>query len=111
MYSSADDGDAIMITAFYISPRTSKAIIKYWSVASVLMEKNDYGTEPDIVALDYAITQKILPKIEGHGENFEAWLKDLQNLFNSNSLTMSAAAIKNTLERGDENMQYYKFFG
>lgn len=93
----------------YISPRVEIAIKRYWSVASSLFEK-ELGIEPPIVALDYAIAQKVLPKIQGHGEDFERWLDELRGILNKNDLNMSAKIVKDITERGVQQMKYFQFF-
>lgn len=95
---------------FTISPRIDFAIKKYWFVASKYFEKDDTETAADIVALDYAIVQRILPKIVGNGEDFEQWLKELGSLFSNDGLNMSASMIKDIIERGNQHMKYYQFF-
>lgn len=93
----------------YISPRVEIAIKHYWSVASTVFEK-ELGIEPDVVALDYAIAQKVLPKIQGHGDDFEKWLEELLAILNAKDLNMSAKIVKDITERGVQQMKYFQFF-
>ncbi len=93
-----------------VSPRINEAIKRYWVVASKLFEADDAKTSPDIVALDYAIAQRILPKIGGNGEQYEVWLEELRSLCSSNGLNMSAETIKEIILRGNQQMKYYQFF-
>lgn len=67
-----------------ISPRTEKAIRLYWSVSQNLFDSAMDGTDPSIVALDYAFAQKMLPKINGSGDDYGNSLKTLEQLFNAN---------------------------
>lgn len=93
----------------YISPRVELAIKRYWAVAEKWFEK-ELGIEPSIVALDYAIAQKVLPKIQGHGDDYEKWLDDLRTILNSNDLNMSAKIVKDITERSSQQMKYFQFF-
>lgn len=93
----------------YISPRVEIAIKRYWFVAAQWFEK-ELGIEPPVVALDYAIAQKVLPKIQGHGDDYEKWLEELRAILNSNDLNMSAKIVKDITERGVQQMKYFQFF-
>ena len=93
-----------------VSPRTRKAISEYWSVAQEVLEKDQYQNSQELVALDYAVSQKLLPKIEGSGDEFEQWLKELRNLCNSNYLQNSVTILDRIIEQGQRQMKYYKFF-
>lgn len=95
---------------FYVSPRNSIAIKDYWAVASKVMEKDETQTEAYIVALDYAVAQKLLPKIIGNGEDFKAWLEDFRSICSNNELNLSAMILQDIIARGNQNMQYYQFF-
>lgn len=93
-----------------ISPRTDLAIKKYVSVAANYFEADSYETEPYIIALDYAVAQKILPKINGGGEDFEEWLEGTYKLFAENGLEMSARTVREIIDRGNMQMKYYQYF-
>ena len=95
---------------FFVSPRNSIAIKDYWAVASKVFVEDEAQTEAPIVALDYAVAQKLLPKIIGNGESFMTWLEDFRNTCNSNDLKKSAKILQDILTRGNQNMQYYQFF-
>lgn len=95
---------------FTVSPRIDAAIKRYWVVASKYFEKDDTETDQRFIALDYAIAQRILPKINGNGEEFEKWLKDFGSLCSNNGLNMSATMLKDIIERGNQQMKYYQFF-
>lgn len=95
---------------FTVSPRVDAAIKRYWVIASKYFEKDDTGTDPKFIALDYAVAQRILPKINGNGEEFEKWLKDFGSLCSNNGLNTSATMLKDIIERGNQQMKYYQFF-
>ena len=95
---------------FTVSPRIDIAIKRYWAIASKYFEMDDTKTAAHTIALDYAIAQRILPKIGGNGEEFEKWLKEFSGLCSSNGLNTSAAIVKDIIERGNQQMKYYQFF-
>lgn len=95
---------------FAVSPRIDFAIKRYWAIASKYFEMDDTKTAATTIALDYAIAQRILPKIIGNGEEFEKWLKEFSSLCSSNGLNTSAAILKDIIERGNQQMKYYQFF-
>ena len=95
---------------FTVSPRIDIAIKRYWAIASKYFEMDDTKTAAPTIALDYAIAQRILPKIGGNGEEFEKWLKEFSSLCSSNGLNTSAAIVKDIIERGNKQMKYYQFF-
>ncbi len=94
---------------FYISPRVDKAIKKYWIVASKYFEEGEYETDAAIVALDYAIAQKILPQISGYSDRFKEWLEELLRICHDANLNMCQEIVQNIIERG-EQMNDYGFF-
>ncbi len=94
----------------YLSPRVNMAIFDYWNVASTIMVEDTYGNQPNIVAIDYAISQKVLPKISGSGEEYEVWLTDLQDYCDGKNLMHSAEIVGDIISRGNMRMKYYDFF-
>ena len=95
---------------FSVSPRINAAIRQYWTAASKYFEMDDTKTAAATIALDYAVAQRILPKIIGNGEEFEKWLNEFGSLCSSNGLNTSARMVKNIIERGNHQMKYYQFF-
>ena len=93
-----------------ISPRVEKSIRKYWSIASKYFHEDETKTEPQFVALDYAIAQRILPKLSGSGEDFGKWIGELKDICSSNGLNMSKRILDDMLDRGNRQMHYYSFF-
>lgn len=94
-----------------ISPRTDIAIKKFWAVATECFDNDEYGNDSSIVALDYAIAQKILTRISGNGTEYEKWLEELRNICSSNNLNNSSNILKDILGRGNDQLKYYQFFG
>lgn len=94
-----------------VSPRSNNAIRKYWSVAQRIFESDrDYDTDASIVALDYAIAQKILPNITGNGDEYREFLEALKSLCSENNLFQSGNIIDDIIKKGNNNMGYYQFF-
>ncbi len=93
-----------------ISPRIDRAIKRYWAVASKLFEE-ETQTSPSLIALDYAVLQRILPKINGSGDEFETWLLSLMQICSNNGLSYSSQMINDIIQKGRDNMKYYHFFG
>lgn len=69
-------------------------------------EERDGG----LIALDYAILQRMLPAINGTSERFRQLLKQILEFLKSSHLTLSAAKLEEIMEKGDDSMQYYQFF-
>ena len=74
------------------------------------MEKDELDIDPSVIALDYAVAQKILPKIQGNGEQYRNWLKELLGFCENNYLTVCSRIIGDIIDRGDLQMKYYQFF-
>ena len=91
-----------------ISPRIDKAIRKYCSLAQGWFE--DGESSKDLNALDYAIAQKLLPKISGNGGNYKKFLNELLELFTQEKLNHSSDILNKIIQKGDAMMDYYKFF-
>ena len=94
----------------YISARVEIIIKKYWIVASSLMEEDEMGTSASVVALDYAISQKILPRISGNGEEYLNWLKSFKEFAGKNNLSISEGIIDRIIAQGNRQMKFYQFF-
>ena len=93
-----------------ISPRTEIMIRKYCLAAQehFVSENN---IDASIIALDYAIAQKILPRIQGHGEDYREKLCVLKEYCVNNNLNSSAKILENILSFGDSHfMGNYDFF-
>lgn len=92
-----------------VSPRVDHSIRRYWAVAKGLFE-NEAGNDKTIIALDYAVAQKLLPKINGSGKAYSEFLGKLQELCEKNNLEKSRAILMNIIERGEASMNYYQYF-
>lgn len=96
--------------SMYISPRAELAVQRYCSAATPLFKEDDYGSAPEIVALDFAVSQKILPKISGQGEQYEKWLTGLKEFCESSGLSVCAQRLSEIIDDGNASMKYYHFF-
>lgn len=85
-----------------ISPRKEIAIYKYCKVATGLLEGNSY------VALDYAISQNILPMINGRGESFQKLLEGLKKDLNDKGMIKSENLLNKIIERGKE-LKHFRY--
>ncbi len=91
--------------------RTDKMIKKYILVGKELFESDDDMTSEKI-ALDYAVSQKLLTKIDGYGKEYREKLEKLRDLFQSEDfkLEMCTRIINDVIKKGDNNMENYQFF-
>ena len=93
-----------------ISPRVENAILRYWTVAQRLFEKEEGNVDASIVALDYAFAQKVLPQIDGAGEVYGKKMKSAMQFAIENNLKRTAVCLSEIIQRGDNNLSYYRFF-
>lgn len=92
-----------------VSTRVDNAIRLYWSAAQRLFVSSDV-TDASILALDYAIAQRILPHIDGSGVKFGEQLTEIQRYCSSENLRISAEILQEIIHTGADSMQYYHFF-
>lgn len=92
------------------SPRTQKAILAYVAAASKWFEKEADQAFTFNTAIDYAVSQKLLPSINLVGEKYAERLNDLQNILETNDLTRSAQMLQAMIDRGNASMNLYSFF-
>ena len=84
-----------------ISARSLHAICHYYLVAEEYMSSKE-------VALDYAISQKILPCISGNGKKYGEFLIGLMSICKENQLNRSANIISKIIDRSEH--EFYSFF-
>lgn len=101
--------DEIAKAGFRISPRVKKAVLKFVRSAQKLMHP-DSNQNAFEVSLDYAVSQRILPHISGSGDEYQAMLNNLLELFNASKLLKSSDLLNKIIAEGDHNMNYYRFF-
>ena len=92
-----------------VSGRIRGMIQKYMIVGQDLFE-SDNGTNGNTIALDYVISQKLLPKIDGYGESYEMFLSNLKDYCAKNNMKKCKNTLEKILDKGKRNMDYYQFF-
>ena len=93
-----------------VSNRTDLAIKRYFMVASKFFVKESEYEDARLIALDYAIAQKILPRIHGNGKDFKTLLDGLKDICRDNNLYESQLRIQEMIDHGNDQMGYYNFF-
>lgn len=91
-----------------IMPRNLKRVKNYCAVACRCMERNSPSTS--LAPLDYAFSQKILPTINGHGEQYSKLIEDLKNICMSQNMPLSAKHLERMSQAGENNMKFFNFF-
>lgn len=94
---------------FSVSPRADRAIRRYWATAKNLFE-SEAGNDTTIIALDYAVAQKLLPKINGSGKAYLDFLVKFKELCEKNNLEKSRTILANIIKHGEASMNYYQYF-
>lgn len=93
-----------------ISSRVEIAIKQYCNAGAKLFDNADNEIDPAVIAVDYAVAQKILPKIQGNGTEYKKRLDEFLQIMVQENLLKSADLLKKLIQCGDNNMQYYQFF-
>lgn len=92
------------------SPRTQKSILAYVAAGTKWFEKEADQAFTFNTAIDYAVSQKLLPSISLVGQKYADRLVELHNILEANDLTRSAKMLQNIIDRGNESMNLYSFF-
>jgi hypothetical protein len=87
-----------------IMPRNQKMVLSYYTTACRYMESDENGLTP----LDYAVSQKILPTINGTGKHYHVLLTELREV--CKTMPLCDYHIGRILKTADENMGFYQFF-
>lgn len=90
----------------YISKRKINAIRQYCGRARSIMRPS--GNE--ITALDWAITQHVLPQVRGHGNKFGHRLAELRKKLDEHGLEMSSDILGQMIVYGQNDLHSYDFF-
>lgn len=99
------DNDPTLGRPVAISPRKENAIQQYCAKARILMNI-DY----DMMALDFAVQQHILPLIQGNGARFAKRLDALRSILINHDLPESANVLHRMIAFGEADLQTYDFF-
>lgn len=66
--------------------------------------------DPGLIALDYAVLQRMMPRLHGSSEPFRNQLMAMLSFFEDNDLRLCRKKLEKIMESGDDSMQYYQFF-
>ncbi|MCF2640511.1 AAA family ATPase [Fusobacterium varium] len=88
-----------------ISPRVLKMIKNYCVIGNKYFDIS----ENKYIALDYAISQKLLPLLEGYGSEYEKFLNKLKNTIGE-ELPKAKYLLENIIIKGNNNMKHFNFF-
>ena len=88
---------------YTVSPRVKTAIERYVVVATSIME-DETGVSKSRIAIDYAVLQKLLPKISGVYESVEPLLQRLSTLAETYNLKMTKKSIDDVIYRHNNEM-------
>ena len=91
-----------------IMPRNRKMVKNYCAVACRCMERDKPTSK--LAPLDYAFSQKILPTINGTGENYRKLIEDLLKECTQQNMPISAGHLLRMKTVADDNMGFFQFF-
>lgn len=91
-----------------IMPRNLKMIKNYCAVGCRCMERDTPATK--LAPLDYALSQKILPTINGNGENYHSLIENLQKECTMQNMPITAKHLDRIKRVAENNMGFYQFF-
>ena len=92
-----------------ISYRKHQHIIEYLSVVSQIFS-NFNDCDAEVLAMDYAVKQFVLPMINGFGEGLGNRLENLAVILDNNGLNDSLKILQRMITDGSERMNSYQFF-
>lgn len=93
-----------------VSPRTRIACARYVAAASRVFRKS--GDRPTYVeAVDYAVAQRLLPRVHGSGPRYRERLDRLAEHLREADLRLSGRLLDRIIVRGDMEMDFYRFCG
>ena len=91
-----------------VSPRVQQSIKNYVCIAQEIME-DEIGVTKKQKALDFAIVQKLLPKINGYYKDYERLFVSLTQICDENGLKMTKEALISMEEFQRQNMGYCQY--
>lgn len=91
-----------------VSPHTQLGIKKYVMAAQEIME-DEPNTLAREKALDFAVVQKLLPKINGYYSVYERFFDSLKQLCKEYNLNMTEDAILKIIDTQERNMGYCQY--
>ena len=90
----------------HISQRKINAIRQYCARAGSIMRSS--GNE--FTALDWAVTQHVLPQVRGHGNKFAIRLGELRKKLDANGLELASNYLGQMIAYGQNDLHSYDFF-
>lgn len=96
----------------HMSARKENSIRQYCSQGRAVMRHLNIIDEDnsDLIALDFAVLQFVLPQIRGNGVKFKSRLVSLLNVLNENKLRRSANYLDKMIKYGEDELHTYDFF-
>lgn len=91
-----------------VSPRTQLGIKNYVMAAQEIME-DEPNTLAREKALDFAVVQKLLPKINGYYSVYERFFDSLKQLCKEYNLSMTEDAVMKIIDAQERNMGYCQY--
>lgn len=91
-----------------VSPRTQAAILRHIAAGTAVFEP-DGGRSPLQIAVDFALMQKLLPKVNGTGEAWHQALEAVRELAVRERLDLCGACLEKILKRGDSELGDYGY--
>ncbi|MBE6686182.1 MAG: hypothetical protein E7591_03025 [Ruminococcaceae bacterium] len=92
-----------------VSPRVQQSIKRYVCVAQEIMEDEIGVSNKKEKALDFAIVQKLLPKINGYYKDYERLFTSLKQICDENNLKMTKEALIFMEDFQRQNMGYCQY--
>lgn len=92
-----------------VSPRVQQSIRNYVCVAQEIMEDEIGICNKKEKALDFAIVQKLLPKINGYYKDYERLFASLMQICDENRLVMTKEALIAMEDLQKQNMGYCQY--
>ncbi|MDE6088458.1 MAG: hypothetical protein K2G25_08750, partial [Oscillospiraceae bacterium] len=91
-----------------VSPRVERSIEKYIQVAQGIMDSEGVVRSHEI-ALDYAVLQKLLPKINGNYDSYRVLFDKLKTISTENHLHMTLEALETMEKFQKDHMGYCQY--
>ena len=94
--------------ALQIMPRNLKMVRNYCAVGCRCMERDTPVTK--FAPLDYALSEKILPTINGNGDNYRMLIEELSKECTPQNMPITARHLERMKRFAENNMGFYQFF-
>lgn len=91
-----------------VSPRIQLSMRRYIISAKYAM-KGVNGVSSEIIAVDYAVMQRLLPKINGYMKLYKELFDKLINICSTNRLDMTKNALEEMKKNSSRNMGYCQY--